>query len=184
MSGDFTAFFYGTLMAPEVFFTVCYGDRNPPQAIKDMHTFTPAILEGYCRHRVQHADYPAVVAEEGHTVLGVYATGLTDANMDKLDIFEGSEYIKETVKVKVLNKDGTTPAKEELKEASVYVFNEPSYLEKGEWNFEEFRKQKMHNWTRGGLAFGECKFTQRIFVTDIDVATIESTEQGTNGGFV
>ncbi|KAF4966303.1 hypothetical protein FSARC_6036 [Fusarium sarcochroum] len=155
MSGDFTAFFYGTLMAPEVFFSVCYGDRDPPQVIKDMHTFTPAILEDYCRHRVQFADYPAVVAEEGHTVLGVYATGLTDANIQKLDIFEGSEYIKETVKVKVLNKDGSAPAKEELKETSVYVFDRPEHLEKREWDFEEFRQSKMQFWTRGSWAFDE-----------------------------
>ncbi|KAF5027285.1 hypothetical protein F66182_628 [Fusarium sp. NRRL 66182] len=160
MSGDYTAFFYGTLMAPEVFFTVCYGTRDPPQVIKDMHTFTPAILEGYCRHRVQGADYPAVVAEEGHTVLGVYATGLTDANVQKLDIFEGSEYLKETVKVKVLNKDGSAPAKENLKETSVYVFNRPEYLEKREWDFEEFRKSKMSSWTRGGLFFDQGEFPQ------------------------
>ncbi|KAF5689422.1 hypothetical protein FDENT_4442 [Fusarium denticulatum] len=155
MSGDFTAFFYGTLMAPEVFFTVCYGDRDPPKAIKDMHTFTPAILDGYCRHRVECADYPAVVPEKGHSVLGIYATGLTDGNVDKLDMFEGSEYFKEKVKVKVLNKDGTTPEKEETKETFVYVFDNPDHLEKGEWDFEEFRKSKMKNWTRAGLGFGE-----------------------------
>ncbi|KAF5002658.1 hypothetical protein FGRMN_196 [Fusarium graminum] len=173
MSGDYTAFFYGTLMAPEVFFTVCYGDRNPPQVIKDMHTFTPAILEGYCRHRVQYADYPGVVAEKGHTVLGVYATGLTDANMNKLDIFEGSEYIKETVKVKLLNKDGTNPAKQEVKETSVYVYMKPEHLEKVEWDFEEFRKQKMQNWTRGGLEFGQGKFTQAL-------CALEPNTDGTN----
>ncbi|KAF4449787.1 hypothetical protein F53441_6982 [Fusarium austroafricanum] len=155
MSGDYTAFFYGTLMAPEVFFTVCYGDRNPPKAIKDMHSFTPAILDGYCRHRVQFADYPAVIAEKGHTVLGIYTTGLTDANMDKLDMFEGSEYFKKKVNIKVLNQDGSTPAKETIKETFVYVFNEPNHLEKREWDFEEFRKSKMKNWTRGGLGFGQ-----------------------------
>ncbi|KAL6913974.1 hypothetical protein FSST1_011734 [Fusarium sambucinum] len=164
MSGDYTAFFYGTLMAPEVFFTVCYGHNNPHQAIKDMHTFTPAILEGYCRHRVRHADYPGVVAEKGHSVRGVYATGLTDANMSKLDTFEGSEYDKEKVKVKLLNKDGTASDKGETKETTVYVFNSPNYLEKREWDFEEFRKTKMRNWTRGGLAFDECKSTHTIFM--------------------
>ncbi|KAM0561794.1 hypothetical protein ACHAPJ_002965 [Fusarium lateritium] len=169
MSGDYTAFFYGTLMAPEVFFSVCYGNRDPPQVIKDMHTFTPAILEDYCRHRVQFADYPAVVAEEGHTVLGVYATGLTDANVQKLDIFEGSEYVKETVKVKVLNKDGSAPAKEELKETSVYVFDRPEHLEKREWDFEEFRKSKMQFWTRGNWAFDE------------ELAAHAANEQAANG---
>ncbi|KAF4464119.1 disease resistance aig2 [Fusarium albosuccineum] len=150
MSGDYTAFFYGTLMAPEVFFTVCYGTQNPPQVVKDMYTFTPAILEGHCRHRVRHADYPAVVAEEGHTVLGVYATGLTDANMHKLDFFEGSEYDKATVRVKLL-KDGETSTDGKIKETTVYIFNKPQLLEKREWDFEEFRKSKLRLWTRGSL---------------------------------
>jgi hypothetical protein len=151
-------------MAPEVFFTVCYGHNNPHQVIKDLHTFTPAILEGYCRHRVRHADYPGVVAEKGHSVRGVYATGLTDANMSKLDTFEGSEYDKEKVKVKLLNRDGTVSDEGEIKETTVYVFNSPKYLEKREWDFEEFRKTKMRNWTRGGLAFDECKSTHAMFL--------------------
>jgi hypothetical protein len=159
-------------MAPEVFFTVCYGQSNPPQVIKDMHTFTPAILEGYCRHRVRYADYPAVVAEKGHSVRGVYATGLTDANMSKLDRFEGSEYDRENVKVKLLNKDGTPSEKGEIKDTTVYVFNSPQLLEKREWDFEEFRKIKMKHWTRGGLAFDECKLTHvmLIYVPNTDDA--------------
>ncbi|RSM15363.1 hypothetical protein BHE90_005536 [Fusarium euwallaceae] len=153
MSGDNTAFFYGTLMAPEVFFSVCYGHKDPPKVIKDLHTFTPAILEGYCRHRVQWADYPGVIAEKGHTVLGIYATGLTDANVDKLDTFEGSEYTKTAVQVKLVKKDGDKTSEGETKQTSVYVFNTPSYLEKVEWDFEKFRKEKMQSWTRGGWAF-------------------------------
>ncbi|KAF9768765.1 hypothetical protein IL306_013896 [Fusarium sp. DS 682] len=142
-------------MAPEVFFTVCFNDRDPPQAIKDMYTFAPAILDGYCRHRVRWADYPAVVPEKGQSVLGIYATGLTDANIGRLDDFEGSEYFKEKVKVKVLNKNGTAPKKEVIKETFVYIFNNPEGLEKREWDFEEFRKSKMKSWTRGGLGFGD-----------------------------
>ncbi|KAL4722713.1 hypothetical protein ACLX1H_010596 [Fusarium chlamydosporum] len=152
MSGDYTAFFY---------------EKNPPQAIKDMHTFTPAILEGYCRHRVKYADYPAVVAEKGHTVRGVYATGLTDANVNRLDIFEGSEYDKENVKVELLNKDGTVSEKSEIKDTTVYVFNSPELLEKREWDFEEFRKSKMKNWTRGGLAFGEGELTHAMLMRPV-----------------
>ncbi|KAM5342419.1 hypothetical protein ACJ41O_013385 [Fusarium nematophilum] len=153
MSGEYTAFFYGTLMAPEVFFTVCYQDKNPPQVIKDLHTFSPALLEGYCRHRVQFADYPGVIREDGHNVLGVYATGLTEANLHKLDYFEGSEYAKEKVKVKLLKKDGAASADGEVKETFVYVFIYPEHLEKREWDFEEFRKEKMRLWIREECGF-------------------------------
>lgn len=135
-------------MAPEVFYTVCYGNSKPHQVIKDLHTFTPAVLDGYCRHRVRYADYPGVIAEEGHSVLGIYATGLTDANLAKLDYFEGSQYYKETVKVK-LAKDGDATKGDKYRETVVYVFNAPDDLEKKEWDFEQFRKEKMKLWTRG-----------------------------------
>ncbi|KAK7414716.1 hypothetical protein QQX98_006484 [Neonectria punicea] len=151
MSGDFTAFFYGTLMAPEVFFSICYGEQNPPQAIKDMHTFTPARLDGYCRHRVQGADYPGIVPEKGQTVLGIYATGLTDANIYNLDCFEGSQYDKKIVEVKVLPQDASSTSGGLQKKALVYVFNQPDFLEKREWNFDEFRQEKMTNWIRGEM---------------------------------
>lgn len=144
-------------MAPEVFFSVCFGDKTPPQVIQDLYTFTPAILEDYCRHRVKFADYPAVVPEKGQKVLGVHVTGLTDANVEKLDFFEGSEYEKETVKVQLLTKDGKNVTEDGIKTTSVYVFISPDNVEKGEWDYEEFRKEKMQFWTRGDWAFSDGK---------------------------
>lgn len=81
----YTAFFYGTLMASEVFFTVCFRMANPPQALKSEYTFRPAILHGYCRRRVKDADYPGIVPDAEHTVRGTYVTGLTEANLVKLE---------------------------------------------------------------------------------------------------
>lgn len=130
-------------MAPEIFFSVCYGTRRPPQAICQLHTFSPAILDGHCRHRVRLADYPAVVRQEGHSVRGIYATGLTDANIDKLDRFEGDEY--ERVEVEVREGEGTAG---EAKKAFVYLFLKGAELEAGEWDFEAFRRDKMEVWTR------------------------------------
>ncbi|KAM4056290.1 gamma-glutamyl cyclotransferase, AIG2-like domain-containing protein [Hirsutella rhossiliensis] len=146
----------GTLMAPEVFFSVCYGDDWPPKAIRDLHTFTPAILNGYCRHRVQLADYPAVVPQEGHSVRGVYATGLTDANMQKLDYFEGDEYERVKATVQLLEKKGDDQAVSETKETFVYAFLFPECLERREWDFEEFRRDKMKMWTRNRLGYDDA----------------------------
>lgn len=145
-------------MAPEVFFSVCYAQNNPPKVIRDLHTFTPAILSDYCRHRVKYADYPAIVSEEGHTVLGVYATGLTEANMDKLDFFEGSEYSREKVTVKLQIRKGEKLVEEE-KSTFAYVFLKPDFLEKREWDFEEFRNEKMRLWTRAGVTFDQDQGT-------------------------
>ncbi|KAK1688025.1 AIG2-like family protein [Colletotrichum godetiae] len=160
MSGPHTAFFYGTLMEPKVFFTVVQGNGNPPQAIKDLYTFTPALLHDHTRHRVQSADYPGMIPEAGGSVLGIYATGLTDANVLKLDFFEGSEYEKKMVTVKVRGGGGDAGAgaeqKEEDKEAMAYIYKRPENLERVEWSFEEFRKDKMHVWTRESYVFEGC----------------------------
>ncbi|PHH92308.1 hypothetical protein CDD83_8022 [Cordyceps sp. RAO-2017] len=147
MSGEYTAFFYGTLMAPEIFFSVCFGDPSPPKVIRELYTFTAAILDGYCRHCVQLADYPGIIPEQGRSVRGVYATGLTDANMEKLDHFEGSEYERVQVQVRLLGRKGDDAGGEE-KKASVYVFRHPDDLERAEWDFEAFRRDKMESWTR------------------------------------
>ncbi|KOS18755.1 Protein AIG2 [Escovopsis weberi] len=149
MSGEFNAFFYGTL----VFYSVCYGNKQPPRAIRDLHTFTPALLDNYCRHRVRFADYPGILEEDGCSVRGIFVTGLTSANLHKLDYFEGSEYKQVTTKVRLFHKSGDEEIEGETKDAIVYVYLNPKALERREWDFEEFRQQKMLRWTRQGCQF-------------------------------
>ncbi|KAI1129442.1 AIG2-like family-domain-containing protein [Nemania abortiva] len=156
--GTHAAFFYGTLMAPEVFFTVCYRNSIDNVAVlKKLHQFKPAILHGYCRRRVKWADYPGITPDPEHEVRGVYVTGLTSANMKHLDDFEGSEYDRKTVKVRLLSKvgddKGTGNVEGEEVECEVYVFNKLGELENREWDFEEFRTQKMKKWTREDYGF-------------------------------
>ena len=86
---------------------------------------------------------------------GMYATGLTEANIYKLDEFEGDEYKRIKVNVKLLKMEDEKEVEGEVKEADVYVFLNPDLLEKREWDFEEFREQKMKMWTRGDWAFSE-----------------------------
>ncbi|KAK3955375.1 AIG2-like family-domain-containing protein [Pseudoneurospora amorphoporcata] len=161
--GVHCAFFYGTLMVPEVFYTVCYNTKTVPDAIAAQHTFTPAILPGYCRRRVKWADYPGITEDADHTVLGILATGLTRANMGKLDHFEGAEYERRTVKVKLLEKvgdvktgEGNVEAVDGERAAQVYVFMPTQHLEEKEWDLEEFRKEKLKLWTRADLVFADC----------------------------
>lgn len=159
-TADGTAFFYGTLMAPEVFFTVCY--RNSPidsKFLKSLHEFKPALLHGYCRRRVRHADYPGIIPDADHEVRGTLVTGLTSANIHHLDFFEGSEYTREKVKVKLLTKVGDDEGQGNVEggevETNVYVFKHPEYLEEREWDFHEFRTQKMKRWTREDYGFDD-----------------------------
>ncbi|TGJ86463.1 hypothetical protein E0Z10_g2319 [Xylaria hypoxylon] len=152
-------------MAPEVFFTVCYRLSSDAVAVlKSLHQFQPAILHGYCRRldsgsRIKLADYPGITPDPGHDVRGVYVTGLTEANMYHLDQFEGSEYERKTVKARLLSKvgddKGNGNVEGEVVECEVYVFNNPTQLEDREWDFEEFRTQKMKNWTREDYGFDD-----------------------------
>lgn len=145
-------------MVPEVFYTVCYNTKTVPDVIARQHKFTPAILHGYSRHRVKHADYPGITEDAAeHTVFGMFAEGLTKANLDKLDQFEGPEYERRTVEVKLLEKvgdvhgEGNVEGKE--RKAQVYVFLPVQHLEQKEWDFEEFKRDKLRLWTRGDHIF-------------------------------
>ena len=78
--------------------------------------------------------------------------------MRNLDYFEGSQYERKVVTVKILtpkDKEHTHGASAimaeavetgEEKEAQTYVFTDLNALEKGEWDFEFFRREKMKNW--------------------------------------
>ena len=144
-------------MAPEILHRVCYG-RNQvgrdPAATKLAAglSIRPAILHGYCRHRVKLCDYPGIIAEHGHTVRGTYVVGLTDGDIFRLDQFEGDEYERRKVKVEVLH-DGNHGSSEGKgdegrdMDAETYVYTAgDNNLEKREWDYDEFRKQKLHRW--------------------------------------
>ncbi|KAK4242267.1 AIG2-like family-domain-containing protein [Achaetomium macrosporum] len=159
--GTYCAFFYGTLMVPDVFYSVCYGTKNVPEAIAKLHTFQSAILPGYCRRRVKDADYPGIVADKDHEVVGIYATGLTKANIQKLDYFEGGQYERRTLTVKVLpgqsgDLKGQGMVEGSERKAEVYVFLDKRELEEKEWSLEDFRRDKLRFWTRAGYVFEDC----------------------------
>lgn len=149
-----SAFFYGTLMAPKVMHRVCHGsmsDDNPVYTQSNLKS-TPAILHGHRRHRVQCADYPAILpTQDESTVRGTYVTGLTDADLWRLDIFEGDEYERQVVKVKLLDvvgaADGEGNVEGDEVEAETYVWIAgEDRLEEAEWDFAEFEREKMKFW--------------------------------------
>ena len=164
-----TAFFYGTLMAPEVLHRVCHGSSSPSNPIYATHNLKiyAAILPAHRRHRVKSADYPAVLPHDSSTVRGTYVTGLTDSDIWRLDIFEGSEYERAKVTCKLLEAQPPktysgihTSGNEVVHLGSVFggdgmeVVETETYmwiggearLEEGEWDFEEFQKEKMRFW--------------------------------------
>lgn len=134
-------------MAPKVLHRVCHGSTSPTNPIYATHALktTPAILYGHRRHRVKHADYPAILSHPTSTVRGTFVTGLTDADIWRLDIFEGSEYSRQEVQVRLLGDDGEET--EDVVEAETYIWIAgEEQLEDAEWDFEEFKREKMKFW--------------------------------------
>ncbi|OQD72298.1 hypothetical protein PENPOL_c001G06917 [Penicillium polonicum] len=186
--GDHVLFFYGTLVVPQILHKVIHGQANPEPWQKAMLRFQPAILHGYRRHRVQHADYPGIVAvpepaietekssdpktNAGTSVIGTLVSGLTDGDVYRLDRFEGSEYEKKPVVVRMLRETSgdighsgeRATAESQLREmlnatgaevtndgeevlAVTYVWTAgKDLLEDTEWDFESFKRDKMAWW--------------------------------------
>ncbi|EMF11888.1 uncharacterized protein SEPMUDRAFT_117850 [Sphaerulina musiva SO2202] len=166
------AFFYGTLMAPAVLHRVCHGPLpwNPSNPHYSTHNFKtyPAILPNHIRKRVVFADYPGVIPSDGESVRGVYVTGLTASDISRLDTFEGDEYTRQKVSIRLLQEEGDekknssgeggnsklsaeTGEKEEKEEhllpCETYIWtSHPSRLENREWDFAEFVREKQHKW--------------------------------------
>ena len=184
-------------MAPQILHRVIHGSPTPESWQKALLTFRPAVLHGYRRHRVRGADYPGIVpvpgpgssistpnstfsgagdtdtsnAEAAGSVLGTVVSGLTDGDVHRLDIFEGSDYVKEKVCVRVLREalsveghDGHDGDGKHLRDvldaagaefadegeevsAATYVFIAgEGKLEEAEWDFEAFKRDKMAWW--------------------------------------
>jgi len=164
-SNQYTAFFYGTLMAPSVLKRVTSHD---PASTALPLTSRPAILYNHRRHRVKGADYPAVIpsspeSSKEKSVRGTVVEGLTKEDIWRLDVFEGDEYERRAVSVQVLSAEGDnkiagpTPnnanshdprqsTQEELK-AETYIWIAGEHrLDDQEWDFDEFVKEKMWRW--------------------------------------
>ena len=141
-------------MAREVLYRVCYGthqftaDDKFKADLAASLSIKPAILHDYCRHKVQQADYPGIIATPGRTVRGTYVTGLTEHDIMMLDMFEGSEYRRRKIKVMLLKPNNSKELVETEKvETETYVFTAGRHhLEDEEWDYDEFRKEKLHRW--------------------------------------
>lgn len=131
-------------MAPGVLHRVCHGSMAPENPIYASHNLkiVTAVLSNHRRHRVKHADYPAIIPAPGATVRGTYVTGLTDADVWRLDIFEGSEYKRVKVKARVGEQGEGIEVEAET---YVWIAGEDA-LEDYEWDFEEFKREKMKFW--------------------------------------
>lgn len=118
-------FTYGSLMVPQIMARACGCALEALRA-------QPAVLPGYVRHPVRGQQYPGIRPQAGARVEGILYAGLQAAMLERLDAFEGAEYLREEVEVELA--DGLR-----LK-AWAYVFR-AEFAERllpGEWSFERF----------------------------------------------
>ena len=133
-------------MATPILYRVLYGTVTPELWQKGSLRIRSALLPEFCRYRIRYVDYPGIVPEPGKMVRGTYVEGLTQGDVWRLDIFEGAEYARVKVKVRILDDQGVE-TDEEL-ETETYVFIDGNdRLEGKEWDFQQFLKEKLSRWT-------------------------------------
>ena len=79
---------------------------------------------------------------------------MTDGDIWRLNIFEGNQYTREKVRVRILKEVGDDKGEGNVEgeevDAETYVWaDDTEYLEESEWDFAEFRREKMHRWAGG-----------------------------------
>jgi hypothetical protein len=87
-------FFYGTLLDRDVTALVL-GRRLPASA------FTPAVLPGWSRWRVQGGSYPVSLPDRKGSVSGAVVSGLSARDVAHLAAYEGAGYRISSLKVKL-----------------------------------------------------------------------------------
>jgi gamma-glutamylcyclotransferase (GGCT)/AIG2-like uncharacterized protein YtfP len=117
-------FTYGSLMFPEVWGRVVRGDYRS----------APARLDGHARFEIAGETYPGMVVRPGVGVDGVLYFDVSPADIGALDAFEGVEYRRDKVKVRL--------ASGELLEAGTYIYLLPQKLSDSPWLPEAFQMER------------------------------------------
>lgn len=92
-------FTYGTLMFAEIWHQVTGLEITPKTA----------QLDGYQRYRLQDRMYPGMILKSGESVVGQLYSGLSAQVFDKLDAFEGSDYLRVEVLVNCGEESSSVP---------------------------------------------------------------------------
>lgn len=119
----FNLFTYGSLMLPEVLEKVCGA----------AHESVAAELIGWSRYRVAGEAYPGIIANPKSSVSGILWFGITSAELNLLDKFEGEQYQRISVTVyDRINKPYP---------AQTYAWCEQGGLTRQAWDLEQFRAE-------------------------------------------
>ena len=113
-------FTYGSLMFAEVWSRVVHG----------IYRQMPARAEGFGRYAVRGESYPGLVPEPRSSVEGVVYFDVSPADVASLDVFEGEQYQRQVIHVRVTGGDAIA--------VHAYVFTATHLLDAKRWLPEEF----------------------------------------------
>jgi gamma-glutamylcyclotransferase (GGCT)/AIG2-like uncharacterized protein YtfP len=113
-------FTYGSLMFPQVWTRVVTG----------RYESVAATLVGHARFAVHEQDYPGMTRSASASVDGVLYLDVDDADVARLDDFEGADYRRDTVIVRCA--DGR------VREAGAYLYLPSERLLPTSWEPEAF----------------------------------------------
>lgn len=117
-------FTYGSLMFPQVWTTVVRGDYKKQ----------PARLQGHQRRRIKGETYPAAIAAGLDNVIdGQLYMNISPEDMQRLDLFEGSDY--EKIEAPVTLTDNSRVM------AAVYLYRHHARLVEKDWDVEWFERE-------------------------------------------
>lgn len=122
--GRLDVFTYGSLMFDAVWTRVVHAPCDS----------VPARLSGFRRQALRDAPYPALLSEPGASVTGRLWRAVPQADLVRLDRFEGAEYRRITVEVE-------TPAGRQS--AQVYLWLDAARLVEADWDPERFAREDL-----------------------------------------
>ena len=125
MNNSVNMFCYGSLMYPEVWHLVVEGRYQQQQA----------KIFGYQRKKIKNEEYPGLITtRQEDSVQGIIYFNVSAQDLERLDIFEGNQYIR--IKVNCLLSNNS------YLETHTYIIN-PQYrmvVENEDWDQEEFEQ--------------------------------------------
>lgn len=120
-------FVYGTLLFDEIAAKVV--GRVPRVA--------PATLHGYRRIRLRDRPYPAIRRARAAHVSGHLLSGLTGKQLRRIDAYEGREYRRQRVRVRL-------PGGARVTAWTYVAVNTTSGA--NDWSEQAFRRRHLHRW--------------------------------------
>ncbi|AEE77510.1 AIG2 protein-like [Arabidopsis thaliana] len=132
-----------------------YGSFQEPAVVNLILECAPVMvsaqLHGYHLYRLKGRLHPCISPSDNGLINGKILTGLTDSQLESLDMIEGTEYVRKTVEVVL------TDTLEKKQVETIVWANKDDPNMYGEWDFEEWKRLHMEKFIEAATKFMEWK---------------------------